>query len=53
MIKKYVLENKKIILGIILSPFAMYIFNIFVVFLFNVGTYFGTYLRYVYTNFVC
>lgn len=53
MIKKYVLENKKIILGIILSPFAMYVFNILVAFIFNIGTYFGTYLRYVYSSFVC
>lgn len=53
MIKKYIIENKKIILGIILSPFAMYIFNTFVMFLFNIGTYFGTYLRYVYSNIVC
>lgn len=53
MIRKYVLENKLVILGIILSPLAMYLFNIFVSFTFNLGTYFGTFARYLYSLVVC
>lgn len=53
MIKKYILENKGVIFGIIFSPLIMYFFNIFVKFLFNLGVYYGTFLRNLYAIVVC
>lgn len=46
-------ENKIMILAIMLSPIAMYFFNVVVKALFNTGTYLGTFLRYVYYYVVC
>lgn len=53
MIKKYIVENKSVIFGIIFSPFIMYSFNVCVAFLFNLGVYYGTFLRNLYEIVVC
>lgn len=53
MIKKYIIENKKIIFGIVFSPFMMYSFNVCVLFLFKMGIYLGTFLRNLYSFVVC
>lgn len=50
---KSIIDNKKTILVVMFSPFIAYCFNTFVVFLFNMGTYFGTYIRYLYSSMVC
>lgn len=50
---KKITNNKKLILGILLAPIAMYTFNILAVFIFNIGTYFGTFLRHLYSIVVC
>ena len=53
IIKKTIWENKKVILLIMASPFIAYCFNVFVTFIFHLGTYLGTYFRYLYSNMVC
>lgn len=52
-ILKSINENKKIIIGIMLAPIAMYLFNILVVSIFNMGTYLGTFIRHLYSTVVC
>ncbi len=46
-------EYKIMILAIMISPIAMYMFNVLVKVLFNTGTYLGTFLRYIYYYVVC
>lgn len=46
-------KNKFNILLIILSPIIMMVFNVFVVTIFNTGTYIGTFFRYLYHIVVC
>lgn len=53
MIRKYIIKNKGIIFGIMFSPLIMYLFNICVTFLFNLGVYYGTFLRNLYEIVVC
>lgn len=53
MIRKFIVENKKTILGIIFSPVVMYVFNVFVLFIFHLGTYVGTCIRYLYNGIIC
>ncbi len=49
---KSIASKKKTILLIILSPFMAYCFNVFVIFIFNLGNYFGTFIRCLLTGFV-
>lgn len=45
----YVLDNKKTILKILISPIILYVLNILAICIFNLGTYLGTFLRNLYT----
>ena len=42
---KIIKSNKKLILLIMISPFVVYFFNNFVVFIFNIGVCVGKYIR--------
>lgn len=46
---KSIENNKKTILGILISPFILIILNILATCIFNIGTYCGTFLRCLYT----
>ncbi len=50
---KMIADNKKTIIGIILSPLILYILNVLAICIFNLGTYLGTFLRNLYTIVVC
>lgn len=52
-IKEYFFKYSKLTLLIIVSPFTMFAFNVIVKFLFNSGTYLGTFFRYLYQIVVC
>ena len=45
-------DNRRIIIGVILAPIIMYIFNIYIISIFNIGTYVGTFIRNLF-NYVC
>ena len=51
-ILKSINNNKKIIIGVILAPIVMYIKNIYIISIFNIGTYVGTFIRNLF-NYVC
>lgn len=51
-ILKSINNNKKIIIGVILAPIVMYILNIYIISIFNIGTYVGTFIRNLF-NYVC
>lgn len=56
MIKQFIIDHKKIIkvlLFIIAAPFIMYCLTTLVSVVFTIGNYVGTFLRGIYTYFVC
>ncbi len=46
-------KHKKIIIGTLLAPVAMYVFSILAIDLFKLGNYAGTFLRNLYSMVVC
>lgn len=46
-------ENKKVIIGVSISPFVMYSFSVLAVSLFKLGTTLGTFIRHLYFIVVC
>ena len=46
-------NKRKLIIGIILLPVMLYVLNILMITIFNIGTYMGTFLRYLYLYVVC
>lgn len=53
MIREYVKDNKKTIFLILIAPFAMHLANVTMIFIFNIGTVLGTYLRIITQGFIC
>ena len=45
---RYIVDKRKTIIGIILSPIILYVLNILATCVFNLGTYLGTFLRNLY-----
>ena len=48
-----IVDNKKTIFYIVMSPIILYTLNVLAICIFNVGTYLGTFLRNLYTIVVC
>ena len=46
-------KYKKILLIVILLPIIMILFNSIIATIFNLGTFIGTFLRYIYNFIVC
>jgi hypothetical protein len=46
-------NNKKIIICIILAPIIVFILSVVLTAIFNFGTYFGTFIRNLYSLVVC
>ena len=49
----FISNNKKIVIGIILAPIAVYLISMLLTTIFRIGTYLGTFLRYLYFRIVC
>ena len=48
-----VINNRKVILGVLLLPLIVYSSSAIMLATFNAGTYLGTFLRYIYYYVVC
>ena len=48
-----VINNKKMILEVLLLPLIVYASSVVMLATFNIGTYLGTFLRYIYYYVVC